>query len=364
MVLGVLVLTGASTTPLVLAADGQNAPTSGAVQVYVESGHEQEVANSILALREAASGRRFSPQLRESLTQKLLSLSSAALEAFHAAGGLGDIDRAVRSELTPQVFGDSAADLVFTPVTPCRIVNTVATGTPLAANTTRNVYVNGNTVGQFESQGGNPGGCGIPDTATAVAMNFIAVGPAGPGNFRAFPWAAAPVAPLASVINYSNLAGLNIANGVVQPVCNAATTACTFDLIVRADVAQSHLIIDVTGYFRSPNGLGTANGLIKAAAHINGTTVPATPTVTRSFNNLPGSPAVTVSRSGTAYVVDFGANIQNRFYTVVAGNPVTTTPPASFMDVTPRFDNANGLFIRAFNAAGTQIDTNFYVAVY
>jgi len=59
--------------------------------------------------------------------------------------------------------------------------------------------------------------------------------------------------PLASVINYSNVSGLYIANGIAQPVCNAATTTCTFDLIVQADVAASHLVVDVVGYYARPS---------------------------------------------------------------------------------------------------------------
>ena len=213
-----------------------------------EGRRRQELIASILASRESASGRKFSGALRGLIAEKLGGADSAALEAFANAGGLGNIDG-----LVPNALGDSAADLVFTPITPCRVVNTVATATPLAANTSRAFYVNGSAAAVFEAQGGNAGGCGIPDAATAVEMNFIAVGPAGPGDFRAFPWAAAPVEPLASVINYSNLSGLNIANGLAQPVCNAATTVCTFDLIVKADVAQSHLIIDVVGYYRNVN---------------------------------------------------------------------------------------------------------------
>jgi hypothetical protein len=204
----------------------------------------QELIPQILSAREAASGRRMSADLRGSLVGRLMLVPVASLEAFAAAGGLGNIDT-----LGPRVLGDSAADLAFTAVTPCRIINTVATSTPLAANTSRPFYVNGNAAGVFEAQGGNAGGCGIPDSATAVAMNFIAVAPAAPGDFRAFPWNATPTVPLASVINYANVPGLNIANGVTQPVCNAATTTCTFDLIVQADAGQSHLIIDVVGYY-------------------------------------------------------------------------------------------------------------------
>jgi hypothetical protein len=234
-----------------IAQDNGRADTPRAesqLQDELASSRRQELIATIVSARETASRRTFSSTLRGLIEAKLVGLDSAALEAFANAGGLGDLDG-----LVPNALGDSAADLVFTPVTPCRIVNTVATATPLAANTSRAFYVNGNAAAVFEAQGGNAGGCGIPDAATAVEMNFIAVAPAAGGDFRAFPWSATPTLPLASVINYANVPGLNIANGLAQPVCNAATTVCNFDLIVQADVAQSHLIIDVVGYYRNVN---------------------------------------------------------------------------------------------------------------
>ena len=127
-------------------------------------------------------------------------------------------------------------------------MNTLTAGGILAGGATRSFFVAGTT--GFDTQGGNVGGCGIPDDATAVAMNIIAVVPAAAGDLRAYPYNATPVVPNASVINYDKLGALNIANGVTQPICDAAATTCTFDLIVQADVASSHVIIDVAGYYR------------------------------------------------------------------------------------------------------------------
>lgn len=211
-----------------------------------DGARRQELVTSVVAAREKASGRTFSPRLRASLASRLSQVDLGALEAFAASGGLGSLDSFV-----PNVIGEAAKDLVFTPVTPCRIVNTTVAGGVIAGNTARSFYVNGNTAGAFEGQGGNAGGCGIPDAATAVEMNFISVAPGGAGDFRAYPFGIA-TPPLASVINYATLPGLNIANGVATPVCNPATATCTFDLTVQADVAPSHLIIDVVGYYAPP----------------------------------------------------------------------------------------------------------------
>jgi len=67
----------------------------------------------------------------------------------------------------------------------------------------------------FEAQGGHSGGCGIPEDATSVMINFIAVAPATSGHLRAWPYGGTK--PNASIVNFGP--GLNIANGLIQPIC-------------------------------------------------------------------------------------------------------------------------------------------------
>jgi len=318
-----------------------------------DTARKQELISAVLSARETASGRKFSPALRGSLTAKLSSVPTLALESFANAGGLGDIDALVRDAVGPKVLGASAADLVFTPVTPCRIVNTVATATALAANTSRAFYVNGNAAAVFEAQGGNAGGCGIPDTATAVEMNFIAVGPAGPGDLRAFPWAASPTEPLASVINYSNLAGLNIANGLAQPVCDASGGVCTFDLIVKADVATSHVIIDVVGYYNRAD-VTVLTRAISAQPFLNTTTTPVTNNlITGVIAPTAGGLLVNVSFTCVSFTgtTDTRWDIQPRVNAVNAGTSMPLYFPHAAVASTPG-DSATSTFFQPV-AAGT-----------
>lgn len=265
----------------------------------------------------------------------------------------GTIEAADSELPVPQAFGDSAADLVFVPVAPCRIINTTVAGGIIAANSSRNFYVNGNTAGTFEGQGGTAGGCGIPDTATAVVINYIAVGPAGPGDFRAFPWAAAPTPPLASVINYANVPGLNVANAVVQPVCNAATTTCTFDLIVQADAAAAHLVADVTGYFKAaPTRLAYAWSC--SAAQAVGVVFDVTANCGYSFN--PSGSPVTVTRSATgAYSVSFPGLAMTEGHVQVTGygGSANACKVSSW--------GSSTVFVRCFTPAGAAVDDLFTV---
>ena len=67
-----------------------------------------------------------------------------------------------------------------------------------------------------------------------------------------------------------------------------------------------------------------SDGLVKAAVVVLDTG--ATSIVVRSFNNLPGGAAITVSEAGVGvYNVDFGANIGNRFVQGTLGGGVNSS---------------------------------------
>jgi hypothetical protein len=222
-----------------------------------------ELIATILSLREKASGRDFDAHLRALLTQKLEAATTEQLQAFSEAGGLGNIEALGRSP-EPHFLGATASDLVFTPVTPCRIVDTrSAAAGIMVAGTQRNFLVRSGS--GFATQGGSATDCGIPASATSVEMNFVAVSAVGPGDLRAYPFGGA--VPNASVINYSPVPGapfLNVANGIAQPVCDPATTTCTNDLTIQTDAGNTHLVIDVVGYFKAvtPSQAGFNTGSV------------------------------------------------------------------------------------------------------
>jgi hypothetical protein len=151
--------------------------------------------------------------------------------------------------VTAAAVGDPASDLLFVPVTPCRVIDTRVGGGKFNVNEVRDYRIAG-TAG-FLAQGGKDGGCGIPlggatPLAAAVMVNLFAVNPEGSGDFRA--WAFGTTMPLAAAITYDNLGPFfSIANGLIVPISGVSTLAA--DLSIKAEFNRTHFAADVTGYF-------------------------------------------------------------------------------------------------------------------
>jgi hypothetical protein len=169
-----------------------------------------------------------------------------------------------------------AADLVFSPVAPCRLIDTRQAVGKFAPGETRSYVLRGPTR-NYAIFGGNPAGCGIPDlspgsvrrnVAQALVVNVVAANPDGPGNLRA--WPANRAMPASSVINYVGLGAFgvssnNVANEIILQTCDEeGVSPCTEgDVSLRADVSGVHVIVDVVGYMRAPDLAGLlSRGLI------------------------------------------------------------------------------------------------------
>jgi hypothetical protein len=290
-------------------------------------------AEAILA-REEARGRAFDPGYRAAMKARLAAGTAEALDA---------VERRGEGLLAP--LGEPPPETIYTPIAPCRIIDTRVGGGVLAASSQRNFYVAGST--GFPAQGGNAGGCGVPyGLAKAAIVNFVAVNPAGPGNLRG--WAFGGVMPSASILNYAAIPGLNIANGLVVPLCDPAVAACTpADLTVRADVSDTHVVADVVGFFHPEYRSYT----VLDSATSGGTPVPTTCANT-------GGIAVNVTAARTGYVVLRGvANMEflhinglgDELRAFIGTSP-TDCPAASALisavpAVLPSFSAAPGLWV-------------------
>jgi hypothetical protein len=138
-------------------------------------------------------------------------------------------------------LGDNFRDLVYTPVTPCRIVDSrISAAGALVGGLTRLYDVDSS---DLTAQGGSSTGCGIPlGVAQAVTMTIVAVEPAGPGHLTAWGLTAQP---LSSVLNYAK--NQVIANTAIIPVVPGGG-----DDFALISVATTNVVVDVLGYFAAP----------------------------------------------------------------------------------------------------------------
>lgn len=151
---------------------------------------------------------------------------------------------AQRAGQLPTAIGDLAKDLVYTPVTPCRIFDTRVVGGPVASGATRDfdTYPWGTRTG-FEQQGGKANtNCGMISKAAAVAINIAAPLPEVGGYLTAYPYMT--TRPLASNLDYK--AGELKNNEVVVKIGQGS-----YDIGVYAH-GKTHLVGDVVGYYAAP----------------------------------------------------------------------------------------------------------------
>lgn len=183
------------------------------------------------ALGRAANARTF-VQMNNEL---LVSAPGGSPASLSVAG----------STAPSKTLGDADKDLIFVPITPCRIIDTRVAGGAIAANTTRNFDVT--STSSYASQGGDASDCngaGSAGSYGAAAINFTVVTPSAAGYMTAFPYLATQ--PLASTVNYT--AGDIRGNFAIVRLDQGAAAA---ELSVYT-FAQTHLVADIVGYYRNP----------------------------------------------------------------------------------------------------------------
>lgn len=168
-----------------------------------------------------------------------------------------------RTKAAQTLLGSLGADLVYTPIQPCRIADTrtVAAGA-IAANGSRNFY--GFGVTNYSSQGGSSTDCGLGAVSpAALALNVTAVTPAAAGYATVFQYGTTQ--PGTASINYT--AGAIVNNAIIAQTPNPSSS---YDFTIYS-FAQSHYVVDVVGYFAPPMATAlqctdTANSIVSVAA--------------------------------------------------------------------------------------------------
>lgn len=193
--------------------------------------------------------------LRNALRRTTYEGASAVLSG--AGARLSDdqvIDSMARESIAPgtlsaqsvtNALGSAAVDLVYTPVTPCRILDTRVAGGAIAGTFSRDFNAVVGSGGNFSSQGGSATDCGMVAAGqAAVVVNLTAVTPGGAGFATAYP--AGTSRPLASSVNYT--AGAIVNNSIVVKL---PTPLAAKDFSIYT-FATSDFVADIVGYYAPP----------------------------------------------------------------------------------------------------------------
>jgi hypothetical protein len=245
--------------------------------------------------------KRATPeQLLDARNAKTFDDVVAALPRTTASGV---VPRALASgERIPLVLGDLVDDLVYTPLTPCRIMDTRFQTVPARIGpdgTGVQRFVVGTN---YASQGGFAGSCGIPATGPAAyAMNIATTNQSGTGSLRIIPTGAGN--PNVAIMNYSPIQ--NISNAAVV----AAATGAGPNIFIFSASAATDVIIDVMGYFTSP-----------AATPLDRTTVEGVATAC-----LTATTCSAIATCPAGYVATGGGYRWDNFAPLSAGREVAST---------------------------------------
>jgi hypothetical protein len=221
------------------------------------------------ALRQAANARSFSAMNDALLAAPIASpASTTAIDAK----ALGDPDR----------------DLVYVPVTPCRILDTRISGGPIAANSVRDFDMA--DVTSYAIQGGDTSNCNVGDQGSfaAAALNITVVQPNAPGYITAYPHLANR--PTAATANY--VAG-DIRNSLA--ILRLDQTTATYEFSVYS-FAQTHLVADIVGYFSRPSATA-ADCVELASAQSNVRTLVNSPACPSGYSIMSGNCELTAFSS-------------------------------------------------------------------
>jgi hypothetical protein len=202
--------------------------------------------------------------LKRATAEQLLDAGKAKtfddlVAALPRSSGGGVVPTALAvGQRIPLVIGDATDDLVYTPVTPCRIMDTRFQTVP--ARIGPNAGVQRNVVGtDYSAQGGFAGSCGIPSTGpAAVSINIVTTNQSGTGSLRVIATGAGN--PPVSIMNYDPTA--NLANAAVV----AAATGGGPNIYVYSASAATDVIIDIMGYFSSPAATAVDTTFVESSA--------------------------------------------------------------------------------------------------
>jgi hypothetical protein len=231
------------------------------------------------------------------------------VDRFARASSTRGLTTKTAAAVGAKTLGSTTGDLVFTAVTPCRIVDTRVAGGPIAANSGRSFFGVATTPGGvFTSQGGSATNCNVAAVgASAIAINVTAVTPSGAGYATVYRFGDSK--PLAASVNYT--AGAIVNNSVVVGIPNPLTSS---DFTIYT-FAQSDYVVDIVGYFSPPQATpldcvstGTPQSFTISANSTNFFNNPACPTGYKAVTPYCWTASAGVYSQGSGYDANVTGN--------------------------------------------------------
>lgn len=127
-------------------------------------------------------------------------------------------------------------ELQFVPIAPCRVFDTHTTGPIGGAG--RSFFVSGTS--GFEAQGGTAGGCGVPESAGAVAVSFTTSGSTKSGSIAVY--------PNGSTGSKNDSVELSFSAAIVDTTAVAVGTGAQ-RIVLRTLGGAVQVTGDITGYY-------------------------------------------------------------------------------------------------------------------
>lgn len=153
------------------------------------------------------------------------------------------------AEVAPlDTLANGVEDLVFTPLDPCRIVDTRNTGLgKITGGSNRAFYAWG--FPSFASQGGSATDCGglSQQAPQAIVVNVTVVNQTQVGYATVYPAASASVPTAATMVYYPNVI---ISNGATVPL----TTSENTDFRIFSERTADY-VVDIVGYYDFPHAM-------------------------------------------------------------------------------------------------------------
>lgn len=279
---------------------------------------EELILQSIEANRsqiEAGIVANLGPQLDDKGEQLAIALKDATAAQLQAIQNAADVDvvDAILSggdtsdrsgKSTAAKVGDTNGDYTFTPVTPCRLVDTRNAGGKFLPGNVREYYTYGSG-SLMLSQGGVETGCSSPvGEPRGVMLSFTAVPVSGAGTVNAYP-ANESQPTFGTMVVYQQDTGSG-GQGAISSTSFVKTfySATNKDIRVVNRFGEGHLVIDVVGYFAAP---ATPSGVEYSGGDQNFALTQAGSTVRSLTVSMPSSGHCIINANGSFAMEAAGA---------------------------------------------------------